>query len=99
MIYCYFGYTGIVKNKDWPHFIRFHRMMGMLLETALHLIWYTGNFFRSYTIMAGLGCTFGLALDSATSSPCWNLLGVLLVASMLTSLLLVMQHIFILCSI
>ncbi|XVF44448.1 hypothetical protein PTKIN_Ptkin02bG0120900 [Pterospermum kingtungense] len=45
MIYCYFGYIGIVKNKDWPHFIRFHLMMGMLLETALQLIWYTSNFF------------------------------------------------------
>ncbi|KAL1106036.1 hypothetical protein V6Z11_D04G174100 [Gossypium hirsutum] len=44
MIYCYFGYIGIVKNKDWPHYIRFHLMMGMLLETALQLIWYTSNF-------------------------------------------------------
>ncbi|KAK8993330.1 hypothetical protein V6N11_033431 [Hibiscus sabdariffa] len=45
MIYCYFGYIGIVKNKDWPHFIRFHLMMGMLLETGLQLVWYTSNFF------------------------------------------------------
>ncbi|KAE8702396.1 Protein TIC 20-IV [Hibiscus syriacus] len=45
MIYCYFGYIGIVKNKDCPHFIRFHLMMGMLLETGLQLLWYTGNFF------------------------------------------------------
>ncbi|KAK8665560.1 hypothetical protein V6N13_005726 [Hibiscus sabdariffa] len=45
MIYCYFGYIGIVKNKDWPHFIRFHLMMGMLLETGLQLVWYTGKFF------------------------------------------------------
>ncbi|MBA0630899.1 hypothetical protein Godav_002951 [Gossypium davidsonii] len=44
MIYCYFGYIGIVKNKDWSHYIRFHLMMGMLLETALQLIWYTSNF-------------------------------------------------------
>ncbi|XP_021279811.1 protein TIC 20-IV, chloroplastic-like isoform X2 [Herrania umbratica] len=45
MIYCYIGYIGIVKNKDWPHFFRFHLMMAMLLETALLLIWYTSNFF------------------------------------------------------
>ncbi|XP_022742441.1 protein TIC 20-IV, chloroplastic-like [Durio zibethinus] len=45
MIYCYIGYIAIVKNKECPHFIRFHLMMGMLLETALQLIWYTSNFF------------------------------------------------------
>ncbi|XP_021278503.1 protein TIC 20-IV, chloroplastic-like [Herrania umbratica] len=43
-IYSYIG-IGIVKDKDWPHFFRFHLMMGMLLETALQLIWYTGNVF------------------------------------------------------
>ncbi|KAJ6758148.1 hypothetical protein OIU74_027273 [Salix koriyanagi] len=37
MIYCYFAYIGIVKNKDFPHFFRFHLMMGMLLETALQI--------------------------------------------------------------
>ncbi|KDP43388.1 hypothetical protein JCGZ_26488 [Jatropha curcas] len=45
MVYCYVAYIGIVKNKDWPHFFRFHLMMGMLLETALQVIWYTSNFF------------------------------------------------------
>uniref|UniRef100_A0A2P2J3X2 Protein TIC 20 n=1 Tax=Rhizophora mucronata TaxID=61149 RepID=A0A2P2J3X2_RHIMU len=45
MIYIYFAYIGIVKNKACPHFFRFHLMMGMLLETALQLIWYTSNFF------------------------------------------------------
>lgn len=45
MVYCYVAYIGIVKNKDWPHFFRFHLMMGMLLETALQVIWYSSNFF------------------------------------------------------
>ncbi|KAF9670860.1 hypothetical protein SADUNF_Sadunf13G0112900 [Salix dunnii] len=45
MIYCYFAYIGIVKNKDFPHFFRFHLMMGMLLETALQILSYTSNFF------------------------------------------------------
>ncbi|TYJ40363.1 hypothetical protein E1A91_A04G135700v1 [Gossypium mustelinum] len=43
-IYCYFGYAGIVKNKALSRYIRIHLMMGMLLETAFKLIWYTGNF-------------------------------------------------------
>ncbi|KAL4354200.1 hypothetical protein GQ457_06G004580 [Hibiscus cannabinus] len=58
MIYCYFGYIGIVKNKDWPHFIRFHLMMGMLLETGLQLIWYTGNFFPLIHYNGMLGMHF-----------------------------------------
>uniref|UniRef100_A0A6N2L2Q0 Protein TIC 20 n=1 Tax=Salix viminalis TaxID=40686 RepID=A0A6N2L2Q0_SALVM len=45
MIYCYFAYIGIVKNKDVPHFFRFHLMMGMLLETGLQILWNTSNFF------------------------------------------------------
>ncbi|KAG5224827.1 protein TIC IV [Salix suchowensis] len=45
MIYCYFAYIRIVKNKDVPHFFRFHLMMGMLLETGLQLLWNTSNFF------------------------------------------------------
>ncbi|KAJ6293070.1 hypothetical protein OIU78_025113 [Salix suchowensis] len=45
MIYCYFAYIGIVKNKDVPHFFRFHLMMGMLVETGLQLLWNTSNFF------------------------------------------------------
>lgn len=44
LVYCYIAYIGIVKNKDLPHFFRFHLMMGMLLETALQIVWYTCNF-------------------------------------------------------
>ncbi|KAJ8748299.1 hypothetical protein K2173_001718 [Erythroxylum novogranatense] len=44
MLYIYFAYIGIVKNKEWPHYFRFHLMMGMLLETALQIVWYTSNF-------------------------------------------------------
>ncbi|GAV68854.1 Tic20 domain-containing protein [Cephalotus follicularis] len=45
MVYCYFALIGVVRNKEWPHFFRFHLMMGMLLETALQTIWYSANFF------------------------------------------------------
>ncbi|GAY60646.1 hypothetical protein CUMW_203670 [Citrus unshiu] len=44
MIYCFIAYAGIVKNKDLPHFFRFHMMMGMLMETTLQIFWYTCNF-------------------------------------------------------
>uniref|UniRef100_A0A1J3HR70 Protein TIC 20 n=1 Tax=Noccaea caerulescens TaxID=107243 RepID=A0A1J3HR70_NOCCA len=45
MVYCYFGYMWVVKNKQLPHFLRFHMMMGLLLETALQIISCTSNFF------------------------------------------------------
>lgn len=44
MSYCFVAYAGIVKNTDLPHFLRFHMMMGMLMETALQIFWYTCNF-------------------------------------------------------
>ncbi|CAN6853305.1 unnamed protein product [Brassica oleracea var. botrytis] len=45
MLYCYLGYTFLVKNKEVPHFFRFHVIMGMLLETGLQIIWCTSDFF------------------------------------------------------
>ncbi|EEF44503.1 protein TIC 20-IV, chloroplastic [Ricinus communis] len=45
MVYYYIALLGVVKNKQVPHFFRFHLMMGMLLETALQVVWYTSNFF------------------------------------------------------
>lgn len=44
MLYCYFGYIGVVKNEDLPHFFRYHMMMAMLLEIALQILWYSSNF-------------------------------------------------------
>lgn len=45
MLYCYFAYIGVVKNKNLPHFIRYHIMMAMLMEIALQIVWYSSNFF------------------------------------------------------
>ncbi|CAF2035093.1 unnamed protein product [Brassica napus] len=45
MQYCYLGCTFLVKNKELPHFFRFHVIMGILLETALQIIWCTSDFF------------------------------------------------------
>ncbi|CAI9758783.1 unnamed protein product [Fraxinus pennsylvanica] len=38
MAYFFVAYLGIVRRKEWPHFFRFHVVMGMLLEIALQVI-------------------------------------------------------------
>ncbi|GAB4849588.1 Protein TIC 20-I, chloroplastic [Ancistrocladus abbreviatus] len=32
------AYLGIVKRKEWPHFFRFHVILGMLTEVSLQVI-------------------------------------------------------------
>lgn len=38
MAYFFAAYLGVVRKKEWPHFFRFHVVMGMLLEIALQVI-------------------------------------------------------------
>ncbi|XP_028752136.1 protein TIC 20-I, chloroplastic-like [Neltuma alba] len=38
MAYFFVAYLGIVRRKEWPHFFRFHVVMGMLLEISLQVI-------------------------------------------------------------
>nr|GMD44109.1 protein TIC 20-I, chloroplastic-like [Ipomoea batatas] len=38
MAYFFIAYLGIVRRKEWPHFLRFHVVMGMLLEISLQVI-------------------------------------------------------------
>nr|AAF34764.1 Tic20-like protein [Euphorbia esula] len=38
MAYFLVAYIGVVRRKEWPHFFRFHMVMGMLLEIALQVI-------------------------------------------------------------
>ncbi|CAN6464978.1 unnamed protein product [Victoria cruziana] len=38
MAYFFAAYLGIVRRKEWPHFFRFHVVMGMLLEIALQVV-------------------------------------------------------------
>ncbi|KAJ7948254.1 protein TIC 20-I, chloroplastic-like [Quillaja saponaria] len=70
MIYYLAALTGVVKNKNWPLFFRFHVMMGLLLETGLQVIWYSSNFmplihysgtFGMY-YWAGMGLTYILIM-------------------------------------
>ncbi|KAJ7981401.1 protein TIC 20-I, chloroplastic-like [Quillaja saponaria] len=71
MIYYLAALTGVVKNKNWPLFFRFHVMMGLLLETGLQVIWYSSNFmplinyngtFGMY-YWAGMGLTYILIMS------------------------------------
>ncbi|XP_010101522.2 protein TIC 20-I, chloroplastic [Morus notabilis] len=38
MAYFFVAYLGVVRRKEWPHFFRFHVVVGMLLEIALQVI-------------------------------------------------------------
>ncbi|CAI9112021.1 OLC1v1012387C1 [Oldenlandia corymbosa var. corymbosa] len=38
MAYFFVAYLGIVRRKEWPHFFRFHVVMGMLMEIALQVV-------------------------------------------------------------
>ncbi|XP_031269093.1 protein TIC 20-I, chloroplastic [Pistacia vera] len=38
MAYFFVAYLGVVRRKEWPHFFRFHVVMGMLLEIGLQVI-------------------------------------------------------------
>lgn len=38
LAYFFVAYLGIVRRKEWPHFFRFHVVMGMLLEIALQIM-------------------------------------------------------------
>jgi Tic20 family protein import component len=38
MAYFFVAYLGVVRRKEWPHYFRFHVVMGMLLEIALQVI-------------------------------------------------------------
>ncbi|XP_030543462.1 protein TIC 20-IV, chloroplastic-like [Rhodamnia argentea] len=44
MVYCFAVYLGVVRNRKWPHFFRYHVMMGILLENVLQIVWYASNF-------------------------------------------------------
>ncbi|KAF8005640.1 hypothetical protein BT93_K0044 [Corymbia citriodora subsp. variegata] len=44
MVYCFAVYLGVVQNRKWPHFFRYHVMMGLLLENVLQIVWYASNF-------------------------------------------------------
>ncbi|KAJ4701996.1 Protein TIC 20-I, chloroplastic-like protein [Melia azedarach] len=38
MAYFFVAYLGVVRRKEWPHFFRFHVVVGMLLEILLQVV-------------------------------------------------------------
>eukprot|EP00897_Mesotaenium_endlicherianum_P000857 jgi/Mesen1/10772/ME000091S10297 len=55
MLAYFFGaYLGIVRNNRWPHFLRFHIVMGMLMEITLQIVAATYDFFPRKLMDAGL---------------------------------------------
>ncbi|KAK4794651.1 hypothetical protein SAY86_012645 [Trapa natans] len=65
MVYCFSLYLGVVRNKQWPHFFRYHVMMGLMLENALQIVWHVSNFMPLINFWGKLGmcywATVGLA--------------------------------------
>ncbi|XP_010456947.1 PREDICTED: protein TIC 20-IV, chloroplastic-like [Camelina sativa] len=45
MVYCVLGFAWVVKNRNLPHYFRYHMIMGILVETAMQIIWSTSEFF------------------------------------------------------
>lgn len=65
MAYFFVAYLGIVRRKEWPHFFRFHVVMGMLLEIGLQVIG-TGTRFLPHGFYWGkLGMHFWTAFAFA----------------------------------
>ncbi|KAF3948152.1 hypothetical protein ACB098_06G105600 [Castanea mollissima] len=44
ILHFYLAYFGVVQNKKWPHYLRFHVAMGFLLEQALQVVVLSSNF-------------------------------------------------------
>ncbi|CAK9154523.1 unnamed protein product [Ilex paraguariensis] len=67
MAYFFAAYLGMVRRKEWPHFFRFHVVMGMLLEITLQVIGTVSRWMplAVYWGKVGIPCL----LTSAGSSP------------------------------
>lgn len=53
--YFFIGYLGIVRRKEWPHFLRFHMIMGMLLEIALQVTGYISRWMPASVYWGKIG--------------------------------------------
>ncbi|CAA6658419.1 unnamed protein product [Spirodela intermedia] len=59
MAYFFAAYLGVVRKKMWPHFFRFHVVMGMLLEIALQFgmhFWTAVAFAYLFTVLECMRC-------------------------------------------
>lgn len=62
MIYCFAAYSLIVKNKKLPHFLRYHLITAMLLETALQVVWVASNWAPLIHFNGSLGIYYWAAV-------------------------------------
>lgn len=60
--YCIGAYYGVVKNKQWPHFFRYHVIMAMLLDTMLQVVGQSSNLFPLINFNGTFGIEYWAAL-------------------------------------
>lgn len=65
MAYFFVAYLGIVRRKEWPHFFRFHVVMGMLLEIALQVVGTVSRWMPAAVYWGKLGMHFWTAVAFA----------------------------------
>ncbi|KAH7652929.1 Chloroplast protein import component Tic20 protein [Dioscorea alata] len=65
MAYFFVAYLGVVRKKEWPHFFRFHVVMGMLLEIALQVIGTVSRWMPLAVYWGKLGMHFWTAVAFA----------------------------------
>ncbi|KAI6703269.1 hypothetical protein NL676_012405 [Syzygium grande] len=65
MAYFFVAYLGVVRRKEWPHFFRFHVVMGMLLEIALQVIGTVSRWMPLAVYWGKLGMHFWTAVAFA----------------------------------
>ncbi|WOL04534.1 protein TIC 20-I, chloroplastic-like [Canna indica] len=65
MAYFFAAYLGIVRRKEWPHFFRFHVVMGMLLEIALQVIGTVSRWMPLAVYWGKIGMHFWTAVSFA----------------------------------
>eukprot|EP00262_Sarcandra_glabra_P017107 TRINITY_DN575_c0_g1_i2.p1 TRINITY_DN575_c0_g1~~TRINITY_DN575_c0_g1_i2.p1 ORF type:complete len:277 (+),score=19.92 TRINITY_DN575_c0_g1_i2:152-982(+) len=65
MAYFFAAYLGVVRKKEWPHFFRFHVVMGMLLEIALQVIGTVSRWMPLAVYWGKIGMHFWTAVSFA----------------------------------
>lgn len=65
MAYFFMAYIFVVRRKEWPHFLRFHVIMGMLLEIALQVVGTISNWLPESIYWGKLGMHFWTAATFA----------------------------------
>ncbi|KAL5718424.1 Protein TIC 20-I [Ranunculus cassubicifolius] len=65
MAYFFAAYLGVVRKKEWPHFFRFHVVMGMLLEIALQVIGTVSRWMPQAVYWGKVGMHFWTAISFA----------------------------------